>query len=162
MALGVLSWCSAQLQRRVEKLKRHTNVISAWHSTLHHSNNSNNLCQWLQNYCCWMYFIMFHLSFSRLSVLQSRRGAGSEAKIHYTKDHLDHAKKKAVTISDFEKIWGMFWHLDSLMPVSLRQKGKEYNTNDPLCISSSWIMQGFLSQVVIQLSPRLFFLSQHI
>lgn len=42
-----------------------------------------------------MYFIMFHPSFSRLSVLQSRRGARSEAITHYTKNHLDNAKKKS-------------------------------------------------------------------
>lgn len=123
MALGVLSCCSAQLQRRVEKLKRHLNAISAWHSTIYHSNNSNNLCQWLQNYCRWdvLYYVSPVLQQTFSAIEQKRSWVRSNNWLH--KVFILITQKKAATISDFEKIQGMFRFLDSLMPISLRQKG---------------------------------------
>lgn len=75
-ALGVFRSCSAQLQRRVKKLGRHANTIPACHSSIY---NSNNLCQWLRNYCRRDLLYYVCPSISMLPVLQSRGGARSEA-----------------------------------------------------------------------------------
>lgn len=107
-----------------------------------------------------MYFIMFHPSFSRLSVLSEKKRSWVRSNNSLHKVFILIMQKKSSHHFWLWKIQGIFWYLDSLMPIPLRQKSKKYITNDPVCISSSWIIQGFLSQVVIQLS--LIFLSQHL
>lgn len=60
----------------MKKLGRHANTIPACHSSIY---NSNNLCQWLRNYCRRDLLYYVCPSISMLPVLQSRGGARSEA-----------------------------------------------------------------------------------
>lgn len=94
MALGVFRWCSAQLQRRVKKLERHTNTIPACHSSIY---DSNDLCQWLQNYCRWdlLYYVSpLHQHASSASEQRRSRVRSNNSLTTKWSLHLDKEEKK--------------------------------------------------------------------
>lgn len=80
-ALGVLSWCSAQLQRRVEELIRDPDAIPACHSAIYDSHNS---CQWLQNHCRWdlLYSVSALLQHTSSAAEQRRSWVTSNNSLH--------------------------------------------------------------------------------